>query len=347
MTNIVKTIATPPGATIKEQLDLRGITQKEFSQRMGMSEKHMSNLVNGRTELTSDVALRLESVLGIPARFWCNLEAIYREKLARVAAENEMEEDKAIVQQIPYAKMAAKGWVPQTRILTEKVGYLRRFFEVARLDLITSNSPCAIYRQVSATARDDYTLVAWTQKTRIDARSITTKQINLYELERKIPQIRTMTRKNPEEFCIELFELMASCGVAMVFLDHIGGSFLHGASFYDGNRIVVGLTVRGKDADKFWFSLMHELAHVLLGHIGIAERTKKQEEEADAYARDKLIPRDDYDEFIKGVINEDTICSFADRIDVAPGIVVGRLQKEGLIDYSWYNGLKTKYQIVK
>ena len=91
---------------------------------------------------------------------------------------------------------------------------------------------------------------------------------------------------------------------------------------------------------------MHELAHVLLGHIGISERTKKQEEEADAYARDKLIPRDDYDEFIMGVINEDTICTFADRIDVAPGIVVGRLQKDGLIDYSWYNGLKTKYQIV-
>lgn len=36
----------------------------------------------------------------------------------------------------------------------------------------------------------------------------------------------------------------------------------------DGNKIVVGLTARGKDADKFWFSLFHELAHIALGHVG-------------------------------------------------------------------------------
>ena len=49
---------------------------------MGLSEKHISRLIKGLVELTQDVALRLESVLGMPASFWNNLEAIYREKLA-------------------------------------------------------------------------------------------------------------------------------------------------------------------------------------------------------------------------------------------------------------------------
>ena len=72
-------LAVPPGTTIHEQLENRGMSQREFAQRMGMSEKHISRLINGKVELTPEVALRLESVLGIPAKFWNNLESIYRE----------------------------------------------------------------------------------------------------------------------------------------------------------------------------------------------------------------------------------------------------------------------------
>ena len=68
-------IATPPGASIKEQLVDRGMNQKEFSERMGMSEKHISKLINGEVQLTPDVAERLELVLGVSAKFWNNLEA--------------------------------------------------------------------------------------------------------------------------------------------------------------------------------------------------------------------------------------------------------------------------------
>lgn len=76
-------IATPPGATIREQLDNRGMSHKEFAARMDMSEKHISELVNGDVQLTPETAVRLEMALGVPARFWNNLEAIYREKLVR------------------------------------------------------------------------------------------------------------------------------------------------------------------------------------------------------------------------------------------------------------------------
>ena len=48
-------IATPPGATIKEQLNDRGMSQKEFSARMDMSEKHISRLINGDVHLASTV----------------------------------------------------------------------------------------------------------------------------------------------------------------------------------------------------------------------------------------------------------------------------------------------------
>lgn len=77
-------IAIPPGATIKEQLEDRGMSQKEFASRMGMSEKHISHIVHGEVQLTTDVAYKLEMALGIPAQFWLNLESIYRKKLMNI-----------------------------------------------------------------------------------------------------------------------------------------------------------------------------------------------------------------------------------------------------------------------
>ena len=105
-------IAVPPGATIKEQLEYRKKTQKEFSDRMGMSEKHVSRLMNGEAELTIECARKLELVLGLPAVFWCNLEAHYRDRLAEVTKENEMDEDIEISGWFRYGEMASFG-VPQ------------------------------------------------------------------------------------------------------------------------------------------------------------------------------------------------------------------------------------------
>ena len=83
-------IAIPPGATIKEQLEYLGMSQKEFAVRMGMSEEDISNLISGDIELSPETAVKLEIVLGPPAAFWSNLEANYRVKLAKVCEENAM-----------------------------------------------------------------------------------------------------------------------------------------------------------------------------------------------------------------------------------------------------------------
>lgn len=151
----------------------------------------------------------------------------------------------------------------------------------------------------------------------------------------------------PKDFCPMLIDILSRCGVAIVFLPHIGGSFLHGATFYDDNKIVLGLTVRGKDADKFWFSMFHELGHIILGHIGKIEGLKDSDENvADEFAKNELIPTNIFDEFAKNVeLTRENIIEFAKQLGIDAGIVVGRLQKEGYIRFSWYNDLKTKYTI--
>lgn len=341
-------IATPPGATIKEQLNDRRMSQKEFSARMDMSEKHISKLINGEVRLTPEVAVRLEIVLGVPAKFWNNLEAVYREKLIKVEAENAMDADEALAKQLPYSEMAKFGWIPETRDSKEKVIYLRKYFEVVELSLLENEQITRIAcRRLAVTEKSDFALLAWAQEAKIKARDIKTSPINIKGLISIIPEIRSMTLVKPKEFCPKIKSMLAECGVALVFLPHLKGSFLQGASFMDGNKIVVGLTARGKDADKFWFSLFHELAHIILGHVGqINGTTEQDEKDADAWSRDTLISKKSFDDFVeKDNFSATNIKKFAKTLGIAPGIVVGRLQNEGWIKHSMMNELKEHYEI--
>ena len=195
-------IATPPGATIKEQLEYRGMSQREFAKRMDYSEKFISQLINGQVELTPNTAHRLEMVLGVPSAFWMNLEARYREKLLQVEDENSIDEDKQIARKFPYAQMAKLGWVEPTRSVAVKVVELRKFFEVVKLSLLSEDrlAPGIAYRRQKETAESEYALLAWAQKAKIDAREIKTGKINVDRLEECIPKLRELTTVDPAVF---------------------------------------------------------------------------------------------------------------------------------------------------
>lgn len=342
-------IAIPPGATIKEQIEDRGMKQKELAARLGCSEKHLSRLINGEVQLSQDMALRLEMVLGVPAHFWNNLESIYREKLQKVKEENDLDDDIQISKSFPYAQMSTFGWVPKTRNSSERVIELRKFFEVAQLNLLERNNllPLVACRRMSEGEKADYALIAWSQRAKLEARGRAVDEIDLSLLRSSLGEIRSFSRLSAEEFRDKLVDCLARCGVCLVFLPHLKGSYLHGASFYDGSKVVVGMTARGKNADVFWFSLFHELAHILLGHIGQSGGTSEEDERAaDLFARNQLIPPEEYAAFVEaGNYSAAHIVGFASLINIDPGIVLGRLQKDNYVSYSSHTQLKKHYVI--
>lgn len=349
MTKSKHTIAIAPGATIREQLEDRGMTQREFAARMGLSEKHVSRLINGEVALTQEVALKLEYVLGVPASFWNNLEAIYREKLIRVQEETQMEKDEKIARLFPYSEMARFGWVEPTRIVKEKVILLRRYFGVASLQLLTEHRILNIAcRRLRATEKGDYALLAWAQQAKIQAANVHVSGINITLLRESISDIRAMTIDDPSVFCNKLTALLAKCGIALVFLPHLSGSFLHGATFFDADRIVMGVTVRGKDADRFWFSLLHEIGHALRNDMAKQNGTTEDDENAaNEFAANTLINPEDYAKFTRrGRYTADSVSAFARQIGISAGIVVGRLQRDNYIHYNELNDLKEQYAII-
>lgn len=341
-------IATPPGATIKEQLEDREMSQKEFAARMDMSEKHISRLINGEVRLTQETAVRLEMVLGVPAGFWNKLEAIYREKIIKAEAMKNMEREDEISRRIPYDEMVKLTWIPEAGNENEKKIHLRKYFELVSLSLL-GNEPITriACRKLKTVEKGDMALLSWAQEARIKAREIQTGFFNIKKLTGSLTKIREMTTLKPKIMISKIKSCLADCGVALVFLPPLKDSFLEGISFTTGNKIVIVLEEKETTDDRFWFGLCHEIAHIVLGHM---ERTNaltgKDEKDADRWAADFLISSGDFKRFKNEKdYSEKSVIRFAKELEIAPGIVVGRMQMEKMIKPGMLNRLKEKYEM--
>jgi len=341
-------IAIPPGVTIREQLEDRKMTQSEFATRMDMSEKHINQLINGKVELTANAAARLESVLGVPASFWSSMEAAYRAALIRVTEENDMEADKKIAQKMPYTEAARLGWIAPASSLSDKVINLRKYFEVARLKALSSlKIPGINYRKQEGSEKSDYALAVWAQKARLVARSRENPSpINIAKLKHELPNIKRLSQQSAPDFIKTLSSILAECGIALVILPHLKGSKLNGATFPDSKHIVLGLTARGKYADKFWFSLYHEFYHILNGDIFSVAPDNETDIAAEAFARDSLISPEDYRGFVNGNdFSKEAVLAFSKFHSLSPSVLVGRLQYDNHIHYNKLNELKEQYAL--
>jgi Zn-dependent peptidase ImmA (M78 family) len=167
-----------------------------------------------------------------------------------------------------------------------------------------------------------------------------------------IPGLRRLTRLAPADFEQQLVQDLAASGVAVVFIPHPKQTYANGAvRWLSKDRAVIQLSLRYRYADVFWFTFFHELGHLLLhGKRRFfvdteATSADRLEYEADRFAASTLIRDNEYDPFVsRGDFTAPAIIAFADRIEVAPGIVVGRLQHDRLIPFSWHAALRTKFK---
>lgn len=292
-----KTLAIPPGATIKEQMVDLGMTQKELSLRLGYSQKHISQLINGEVQLTQEMAARLEMVLGVPARFWNKLEAIYRENLHAARLEEDLSSDMRLAEGYPYDEMAASGWVPKTTLPIERTYNLRKHFEVSNLALMEdeSLSPRVVCRPVGE-KRDALGFRSWIQRARKLGRRVDVGKKSAVRLMRNLMTIRIMTKEDIHEVAEELGDVLATCGIALVLVPPIAGIDLSAATIVDGKKVIVSLADKDDSAD-MWLALFHEIGHIACGHLDKTEVTAEEEQGAEEFAREALVPRCKLDEF--------------------------------------------------
>lgn len=346
----VPAVAIPPGDTIRENMEYLGMNQEELSTRLGITPKHLSNILNGNSPITYETALRLETVIGPSAEFWMELETQYQLDKSRIDKEEELALDVDVVKEIPYNKMSKFGWVCETTNKNERVTNCREFFGVANLSLIQTSYNVMFRKQKLKNEISDLSVLAWLRRAEIKGQSIEVEEFNKNKLKNLIPIFRELTLNDPDEFYPKIKELCAECGVALTLVEDLPKTYIFGATIWRNNKAILALSVRGKRADIFWFTFFHELAH-LINHskkeFHINYENDKSEDEADKIASDYLIPNKLYSNFISeyNYSNKSSIIKYSHEIGIAPCILVGRLLHDGLIDYRMYSDLRPSFEI--
>src|SRR3990167_8992337 len=126
--------AVHPGETLREELETAHVSQVELAQRIGISEKHISQIINGESSITPDMAIKLERSLGVEAEFWANLQKNYDVTVARIESEQKLSKEVEEAKKFNcYGELVALGCVKNSRNLREKAENLLSFFGVDSL----------------------------------------------------------------------------------------------------------------------------------------------------------------------------------------------------------------------
>ncbi len=345
-------VAIPPGELLADELKARQMTQAELARRMNRPSQMINEIINEKKEIIPRTALELERVLGTPAYVWLNLERDYQYNKARLTDLERLKGQVQRAREFPYAEMAKLDWIPATRKPLERVRELLRYFAVSDLELVTHTQQVAFRRSTAREASPE-ALAAWLRKGEIEGEKVETKSFDGARLRQALPSMRQMTQRRPEDFHRPLCALCAECGVALVFVPHLPRTHANGAvRWLNPTTALAQLSVRHRYDDIFWFSLFHELGHLLLHgkrdvfvELPNGRKTHK-EAAADRFAADTLIPPAAFAR-LQHLQPYSRACvqAFARHIGVAASVVVGRLQHDGLLPHTHLNGLRGKFEI--
>ena len=345
---------SPPGHTIADLLEERNWTQAQLADRLGVSRKHVSELMTGKATISESNAIKLARVLGSTVGFWLNRESGYRAALADLRAIEQLRDDVSWLDELPISHMRKKGWIRSSRDKAQTVSECLRFFGVGSVDAWRSWSDGlgqTAYRMSDRAGKAFGSIAAWLRFGEIQASTLDCDVFSKEVFKTHLETLRALTlESDPDVFVPRLQKLCGDAGIAVIFAPTPRGCPASGATrWLAPNKALLMLSLRYKTNDHLWFTFFHEAAHILLHRKKLMFLELNQngdgEEEAEAnqFAADLLIPSQNLDLLRTLANNRAEVSQFARKIGIPPGIVVGRMQHEGILPHGQLNDLKVKY----
>lgn len=360
-TGISRELIIHPGETIADVLEDRGITQAELAARTGVSAAYVSKVITGSKGISSKFAMALEYALGVPKSFWLNLQANYEAEVLELNAEATITEGeheafyalKEIVKYLRNKKSIPVGETEDQTILS-----LRKALQISNLSTLSHVSNVGAFRMDQNTSVNPFVLGAWIQLCQIQGeRDSIDTEFDKNSISSLVAELKTVMNKEIGNLQLEIATVMRKYGINFSVVHNFRGAPVHGfiSQNKDGAYQMV-LTIRRSFADIFWFSLFHELGHIVNGDVSrttkyidaVENRESDKEKAADLFASNALLDRDAYNEFIMaGNFSIEAITNFSRSQSVPPYVVIGRLQKEKHIPYNWYSSYKLRYKWIE
>lgn len=344
-----------PGETLKEMLEIREMSQRELAIRTGVTEKHVSNVVNCQKPISVSFAKKLEYALGVDASFWINLQTNFDKELADLEEINTISNEeldilKKLRSIIKYIQQL--GFLHQEVYGAALVIELRKLLNISSLTRIPEVSQSGAYRLASSSNVDPYILFAWLRICElISDRQQIEQKLDINKLKAKLNPMKSLMFENVNKICSELKNHFAECGIKFSTAKHFRGAPVQGVikTNNDGTLSLI-MTIRRKFADIFWFTLFHEVGHII--NRDFEDRLidydfieNDAEDKADEFAANILIDPEKYERFVRSEdYSLNHIKRFCAENNIPPFILIGRLQNERYLSYHQYSAEKVRYE---
>lgn len=352
--------ASPPGDTIQRLMRSREIAYDELADALHLDRQEFHSLLEGKSRLTIELAEGLVQHLGSTVRFWVARDKSYLRDLARVRGADAIDAV-AWAASMPVASMRRDGWLQRGRRTREGVAAdLLSFFGCSSLQewgaRYSTGVGAVAFRASVSFPSDDMATLVWLRLGETEAAEIQIAEYDEEGFRKLLPELRRISAfKHPNVLLERLREACGRVGVHITSARAPDGCRASGASWFGpSGRPIIHLSFRHLSEDHFWFTLFHESAHILLhgrehidgeGQVMRDADDVRREQEADDYAREKLLPEEFRSSLMKaGGPTPLRIRRFAREAGVTPGIFVGFLEYSKAVEHGRLSSLKRRYR---
>lgn len=350
-------ISLGPGQYIKDFLEDRGWSQEELAELIDLSPKQLSQIINDKVRITIETARLLGKAFETSAELWINLDTQYRLSIDSDSKKEHATERKLkIIKRMPASEIIKKGWFPGEKTAEGYENLYRSIWSTDPDDNSvyekSRHTYCAWQKKDTSEYTNNYTLT-WKKVAEIKSKNIKVSKYDKKKLEDIACRYSRYTamKDGVARFVADLNE----AGIKFFVLSHVSKTYLDGACFFHEDNPVIVFTGRYDRVDNFWFTLAHEIAHVLL-HLDkkkcdaflddIVDRVDgdEREKEADAKAEEMLRVGEIFQKAqpYLNYFSEIKLKEIADELQIEESVILGVLQYKGHVDYRKLNKYKKK-----
>ena len=294
-----------PGETVKEALEDRQMSQEELAIRTGFSPKHISEVINGKKGISPALARSLEYVFGISTSFWINLQGLYDKEMLEYKEQAEIEDDeigivKSVKNLIKYAEEL--GIMAKNKNIYSQIIELRNICNIKNLTYINFLPKNQIaFRKSRKEETNFLILYIWMSICEINAQK---SELGVEYCEQKLRDnlinIKKCMLLKENDIFPKLKKIFAECGIIFQVMKNFSGAPVQGFIKKCNNVVIITMTIRKSLENDFWFTLFHEIGHLLNGDVATKrfidyeDSTSEIEDKANKFAKDILINKADY-----------------------------------------------------
>ena len=335
------------GKFLKEYLEYNNISQTEFATRLNVTQKHINEILNGKSDITLEMAASIEKITSIPISFIINSEnRKYVTNYLYNIYGTEKNLNKELKVKFPFKELEDRKWINFQDITNPIQNYMDiiNFLKVRNLEALDKIQEKTLFKKNG----DNFNkLSLWIS--RCDE-LVQNQKVNEYLVENFYFLIDDLKKEAyNEKFNIDkIQEILNNYGIYFVVEKALSGTKVRGCFRVKGKHPAIYNTKNYSGKDSFYYELFHELGHcksdynVAKNKI-IVDGTDEQEKRADRFALNTMIDEKMWNK-IECNYSEENLLKISKENKIPMSFIVGRLAKVGYIKYN--SKLYNKYKLL-